>query len=304
MSNLDWGSSGAPSFTKIIFSDVYPAIDPSNTTLPTGFSVCIIGASRGIGAGIATSYAKAGASLIILAGRRTSGLEDVAQQCKQTGKAKDIQVLVIRCDLTIPSDVEFLAAQTRESYPSGLDVLALNSGVTEFVAKIVDTPTDQIINTTAVNYVGTFLVAKNFVPLLLAKDKGAKMFAVVGSMASLLVRGPIANAQYCVSKTAQLRLAELLHEEFHVAHGLRVFCAHPGAVASEQSNAKSPDEFKSYLTDSAELCGAFFVWLSTRGEEVAWLSGRLLSAKWDVVELERRRDEIVANDLLKLKLVL
>ncbi|KAF2444584.1 NAD(P)-binding protein [Karstenula rhodostoma CBS 690.94] len=304
MADTDWGSGGAPSFTKILFSDVYPAIDPSNTTLPTGFSVCVIGASRGIGAGIATSYAKAGASLIILAGRRTSGLEDVSQQCKQVGKVKDMQVQVVRCDLTIPSEVESIANQTRKICPGGLDVLALNSGVTEFVAKIIDTPTEQILNTTAVNYVGTFLVAKHFVPLLLGKDKGAKMFAVVGSMASLLVRGPIANAQYCVSKTAQLRLVELLHEECHVAQGLHVFCAHPGAVASEQSIAKSPEVFKPFLTDSAELCGSFFVWLAARGEDVSWLSGRLLSATWDVIELARRKDEIIANDMLKLKLVL
>ncbi|KAL1607620.1 hypothetical protein SLS60_002554 [Paraconiothyrium brasiliense] len=113
MADSDWGSGAAPSFTKIIFSNVHPAIDPGNAIIPTGFLVYVVGASRGIGAGIATSYAKAGASLIMLAGRRTSGLEAVAQQCKQIGKAKDIQILVARCDLTIPSDIESLAVQTR-----------------------------------------------------------------------------------------------------------------------------------------------------------------------------------------------
>ena len=301
----DWGIGGADNFTKTTFSDVHPDIDPSNTTLSDGFSICVIGASRGIGAGIATSYAKAGASTIILAGRRTSGLEEVALQCREAAKTKDLKVLVVRCDLTIPTDVEALAAKTQEACDGGgLDVLALNSGVTEDVLKVHEAPTEQIINTTAVNYTGSFLSAKHFIPLLLAKPGGAKTFAVVSSMAALIVRGPIANAQYCVSKAAQLRLAELLHEEYHAEEGLRVFCVHPGAVASEQGYGKSPDEFRPFLTESAELCGGFFVWLTGRGKEVAWLSGRLLSAKWDVVELERRRDEIISNDMLKLRFVL
>lgn len=36
----------------------------------------------------------------------------------------------------------------------------------------------------------------------------------------------------------------------------------------------------------------------------SWLAGRLLSANWDCDQLGARKDEIVAKDLLKLKLTL
>ena len=52
------------------------------------------------------------------------------------------------------------------------------------------------------------------------------------------------------------------------------------------------------LTDDVGLCGAFCVWLSR--EKRMWLNGRLVSATWDVDELVGKKDEIVAEDLLKI----
>ena len=57
------------------------------------------------------------------------------------------------------------------------------------------------------------------------------------------------------------------------------------------------------LTDEPGLCGAFCVWLTKDTMEKRWLSGRFLSAKWDVEELVGRREEIVEKDLLKMKMV-
>lgn len=51
------------------------------------------------------------------------------------------------------------------------------------------------------------------------------------------------------------------------------------------------------LTDDVKLCGAFCVWLSR--EKRMWLSGRLLSATWDVDELLEKKDQIQEQDLLK-----
>ena len=38
-------------------------------------------------------------------------------------------------------------------------------------------------------------------------------------------------------------------------------------------------------------------------KEKQWLSGRFVSAKWDVDELMIRRDEIVNGDMLKMRMV-
>jgi hypothetical protein len=51
------------------------------------------------------------------------------------------------------------------------------------------------------------------------------------------------------------------------------------------------------LTDDVDLCGAVCVWLTR--ERRAWLSGRLMSAKWDVNELLEKREKVEEQDLLK-----
>ena len=55
------------------------------------------------------------------------------------------------------------------------------------------------------------------------------------------------------------------------------------------------------LIDTPELCGGFLVWI-TKGQR-SWLSGRYLSATWDVDELEARQEEIVRGDKLKMRMV-
>ena len=55
------------------------------------------------------------------------------------------------------------------------------------------------------------------------------------------------------------------------------------------------------LIDTPELCGGFLVWI-TKGQR-SWLSGRYLSATWDVDELEARQEEIVKGDKLKMRMV-
>ena len=72
-------------------------------------------------------------------------------------------------------------------------------------------------------------------------------------------------------------------------------------MASELT-AVTPEPFKAYLTDSPDLCGGGCTWLSRAGRERAWLYGSLVNAKYDVSELEARKDEAVEKDLLKLKI--
>ena len=54
------------------------------------------------------------------------------------------------------------------------------------------------------------------------------------------------------------------------------------------------------LTDDIELCGAVCLWLSK--ESRPWLSGRYVSANWDMEELESMNEDIVRDDKLKFKM--
>ncbi|KAF2215690.1 hypothetical protein CERZMDRAFT_94090 [Cercospora zeae-maydis SCOH1-5] len=295
----DWGTKSIGAAFKISHSHPSTDIDPSTVTLPSPFVVCIVGASRGIGAGIATAYAKAGSTALVLASRRISGLEETAAACKAINPA--IQIEIVSCDITSSSSVASLAERTRARF-GRLDAAIVNSGYSGPVrTQITETDPETFLNATNVNYVGTFYCAKFLVPLLLSTPDGKRIFIGVSSLASMIVRGPIANTQYCVSKCAQLKLLEHLHEQYS-DRGLRSFAIHPGAVLSEMADETVPEEFRPFLTDSPDLCGAFCVWLTN--EDRQWLGGRLLNAKWDVKELEGKKDEIVTKDALKLQLSL
>lgn len=296
MSGTNWGTGGTSQVTQTSHSHPNATLDPSKVSLPAPFTACIVGASRGIGASIAHAYAKAGATGLILASRRISGLEDTAAECKRLNS--NIEIEIIPCDITSPESVESLAKKTWERF-GRLDVVAVNSGYSgPVVLKVTETDPGTFQNATNVNYVGTFLCAKYLIPHLLATPDGAKAFIGVSTLATLIVRGPIANSQYCVSKMAQLKLLEHIHEEF-VDQGLASFAIHPGAVMSEMADETAPEEFRKFLTDSPDLCGSYCVWLTKDGDKRHWLSGRLLSAKWDPDELEARKDEIVEKNLLK-----
>ncbi|KAM3425622.1 hypothetical protein BST61_g7568 [Cercospora zeina] len=295
----DWGTKSIAAAFQTSHSHPSSDIDPSKTALPTPFVVCIIGASRGIGTGLASAYTKAGSTALILASRRISGLEATAQACKALSPA--IEIAIVPCDITCPSSVSSLATNIQSRF-GRLDAAIVSSGYSGPVqTQLTETEPETFLHATRVNYIGTFYCAKFLVPLLLDTVNGKRIFIGVSSLASMIVRGPIANTQYCVSKCAQLKLLEHLHEQYS-GRELRVFAVHPGAVLSEMADETTPEEFRPFLTDSPELCGAFCVWLTK--EDRQWLSGRLLSAKWDVKELEGKKEEIVTKDALKLQLSL
>lgn len=106
---------------------------------------------------------------------------------------------------------------------------------------ITRTPLDSARTAMEVNYMGTFYAAHHFVPLLMKSENGAKAFFAVGSLAAAIVNGPIANAQYCVSKTAQAKLVEHIHEQYR-EQGLLAVTVHPGAVKTKMAQDSKIDE--------------------------------------------------------------
>lgn len=319
-SQQDWGTKGLGSVTQTSHLHPNAALDPSKVRFPPGLTVCTIGAStKGIGSGIATAFTKAGATALILAARRLPGLQKTAQECKTINPS--VQTDEVECDVTSAESVAKLATHIKEKY-GYLDTAIVNSGYSgPVVLNIEDTDPLTLAQATNVNYIGTFHCAKYLLPLLLLKHPSPsrpsqpqgspaplkKSFITISSFAAFLLRGPIANTQYCISKLAQLKLLEHIHEQYHPA-AINAFALHPGAVESEMADETCPQDFRPFLTDSPHLCGAMCVWLTRGGEggeeDRGWLSGRLVSAKWDVGELQARKEEVLCSDALKVRVAL
>ncbi|OJD30367.1 short-chain dehydrogenases protein [Diplodia corticola] len=312
------------------------ALSPAPNSPPLS-TILILGASRGIGAGIALSYARAAtpSTTLILAARTLSpALSSVAAAARAAAAAATphggaITVLERACDVASAQSVAAVAAWVRDEVlgsgsggDSGqrqrrrLDVVVFNpgySGPVELAVTDGDALDGEWERAFAVNALGTYYAAHYFVPLLLADRAGGgsgggrKAFLVVGSVAGCIRRGVIANSKYCVSKMAQARIVEHLAEQFggeagdgdEEGRGLLAMAVHPGAVETDTALETAPEAFRKYLVDDPELCGHFLVWLTREPGRFRWLNGRLVSATWDPDELLAKKDEIIAGDLLK-----
>lgn len=54
------------------------------------------------------------------------------------------------------------------------------------------------------------------------------------------------------------------------------------------------------LTDTHELVSDTTVWCTAKRRE--WLAGRYVSVQWDMKELEEHKQEVIQQNLLKVKL--
>jgi NAD(P)-dependent dehydrogenase (short-subunit alcohol dehydrogenase family) len=227
-------------FTPTLHSKPCRSIDPTEVHLPSPFVVCIIGASRGIGEGVALSYAKAGATGIVLAARSAGQLQNVAQNIATINS--EIRTSIVHCDITSSDSVESLAQCVKKEF-GRLDVLVINSGFSGSVElKVTEGDPKDWQQAFDVNAIGTYLAAHYFIPILLCSPNGAKAFIAVGSIASCIRRGIIANSKYCISKLAQTRIIEHIAEQFG-EEGLLSIAVHPGAVATEMADS-APAEFR------------------------------------------------------------
>lgn len=88
----------------------------------------------------------------------------------------------------------------------------------------------------------------------------------------------------------------------HLPYSLPPFLPslHPSPQTYHLSNNNNNKKIE--LTDDETLCGGFLTWLTS--EKRPWLSGRYLSATWDVNELELKKEEIVNENKLVMRMVI
>lgn len=106
------------------------------------------------------------------------------------------------------------------------------------------------------------------------------------------------SASYRTSRLAVLRWTEALNVK-HGDDGLLAFCVNPGAMKT-QTTVNEPKELRDKLPQKPAIAGNTIAWLAAERRE--WLGGRYVSCPWDMEELMSRKDEIVADDKLKIRM--
>lgn len=197
-------------------------------------TLLVTGAGDGIGREAALTYARFGASLILV-GRTKHKLESVSQEIeKLTGKAADIYVL----DLLTASYEQYveLADEIAKKHPY-LDGVLHNAGLLGVVAPIIEQPADLWHDVMQVNVNASFMLTQVLLPLLLKAPNASLVF----TSSSVGKKGRADWGAYSVSKFATEGLMQILSEEYKNT-GLRVNCINPGRTRTSMRASAAPDE--------------------------------------------------------------
>ncbi|MFK8051474.1 MAG: SDR family NAD(P)-dependent oxidoreductase [Woeseiaceae bacterium] len=247
------------------------------------FSVLIIGASRGIGAGFVEALAKrSDVNKVFCAARRPNDSAKLVSLIEQHPK----RLVPIACDIADEASIEAMAAslarQTKHLHWIINTAGLLHAGSDlQPERRLKDVDPGNIQRSFAVNSIGPVLLAKHLTALMPRRDDCifATLSARVGSISDNRLGGWYA---YRAAKAAQNMLTKTLSIELKRTHRkIRVVALHPGTVDTDLSapfnatNTKkrfSVGQSVTYLLKVLEQLdeqdnGKFFAW---DGQEIAW----------------------------------
>lgn len=185
----------------------------------------VTGASKGIGAAIATAFAAAGARVVVNYSSSREAADRVVARIKDAGG----EAVAVQADLAQPAAIDTLFAEVKRAY-GRLDVLVNNAGVYAFA------PLAQI---TEADFRRQFDV--NVLGLLLASQKAAELFdaggGVIINISSIVsTLAPAHVSVYSATKAAVDAITRSLAKELG-PRGIRVVAVNPGAVTTEGAQA-------------------------------------------------------------------
>ncbi len=163
-------------------------------TAPTGRTVLITGASRGIGRGIARTFLEAGARVVITGRDVHVGAAAVAELARDGG-----EVAFVRADGAVAADAERMVAETLDRFGT-LDVLCANAGIFPR-ADLPDLDESRIDEIFAVNVKGTMLAVRASTDAL---ARGGRGRVIITSSITGPITGVPGWSHYGATKAAQL----------------------------------------------------------------------------------------------------
>src|ERR1039458_7512373 len=205
-----------------------------------GYVALVTGAGRGIGAGIARAYARAGADLVLVA-RTATELDDVAAAVRATGRTAS----VIPADLTDVSRVVKIVERAIAEH-GRLDILVNNAGGA-MPASYVDPTPEALDEAFHFNVAAPFELTRRATPYLLDSGRGS-VVNITSRMDRLAARGMVT---YGTVKAAFTQLTRLLAVEF--APGVRVNGIAPGVVETDALKAVLTGELRAWIVSATPL---------------------------------------------------
>jgi NAD(P)-dependent dehydrogenase (short-subunit alcohol dehydrogenase family) len=187
----------------------------------SGKTAIVTGAASGIGLGIATALAEAGAN-VVMADIQKDAVEQATHGLSGTNK----QVMPVQIDVTQEQSVLDALAEAERCFGK-LHIACNNAGVPMHGTKLVDVPRSDWAFVIGVNVWGIIHGIRHFVPAIL-KHGEAGHIVNTASVAGFQNRRGTNQGPYSMSKYAALSLSEALEHELEGTNvGVSVLCPGP-----------------------------------------------------------------------------
>ncbi|HLF22155.1 MAG TPA: 3-oxoacyl-[acyl-carrier-protein] reductase [Aestuariivirga sp.] len=232
----------------------------------TGKTALVTGATGGIGAAIAKTLHKAGATIAV-SGTRAAVLEEL-----KAGLGERVHVLT--CNLSDAADVEKLVPAA-EAAMGSLDILVNNAGITRdgLAMRMKDEDWQAVLD---VNLTACFRLARAAMRGMMKRRWGriVNITSVVG------VTGNPGQANYVASKAGIIGLSKSLAQEL-ASRNITVNCVAPGFIATPMTDVLNDKQKETILgrvpagrLGAADEVAAAVLYLAS--QEAAYVTGQTL----------------------------
>lgn len=209
--------------------------------LLAGQVALITGSSRGIGASIATRFAKE-AARVVLHGRDVIALSRIRAEIEQDGGA----VMQVSGDLTNFANVEAIRDQIERNF-GPVEILVANAGGNPVppgpLEEIGEVAWRAVVDA---NLTTTFLTIKSFLPGMKARRRGN--IITISSAAGRRAH-PGSPIPYAAAKAAIALLTQDVAAQAG-PYSIRANCIAPETILTERNSAQIPEEIQTKLREA------------------------------------------------------
>ena len=205
---------------------------PREITIPkfdlTGKTAIITGGTRGLGFGIAATYASYGANVVITARTASDVMTSSAEVQEKYIKGNN-RCIGVSADASKQKDIDQIIAQTMEAF-GRIDILVNNAGISGKTANILMDECDEenFDKFIATNLKSVFLLTKAVVKQMVALKIGGKIINMASVGGLIGGKGVVA---YGASKAGILSLTKTMANEF-ARYNITVNAICPGYVVT------------------------------------------------------------------------
>lgn len=230
----------------------------------------VTGASSGLGAVFAETFARAGSDVVVAA-RRADRLRSTADTVTAHGR----RALAVRTDVSVPEDCDELVRQALEEF-GRIDVLVNNAGVAGAVPATRETP-EHFRSVVDINLHGSYSMAQACGRVM---QPGSSVINISSVLA--VTTAGLPQAAYSASKAALIGLTRDLAQQWGRRKGIRVNALAPGFFESEMTEAYTVEYIDKVLMPRLllgrpgvpEELATTAVWLSSRA--AGFITGQTL----------------------------